>query len=200
MEKQNQKYFDILNSALNEFSIKSYKEASLNEILKNSKISKGVFYYYFKSKSDLYVTLISNSVEVKWKFINECIKDDNVAVDNIDIFETLKIQVKYGMLFAKKHPKYYKLGKKFSEEKNTKIYETVSDKLNLSGENIIETLVLNSFENNVFDEQFDKEFISKMISFHFKNFDEIFENSDIDTIEEETDQLIMFLKRGFCKQ
>ena len=53
-----QKRNALINAGFEEFSIHGKDRASLNNILKKSKLSKGVFYHYFESKDDLYVFLI----------------------------------------------------------------------------------------------------------------------------------------------
>ena len=48
----------ILSVALDEFANHSYHNASYNRIIKGSGLSKGTMYYYFRSKEDLFQTLI----------------------------------------------------------------------------------------------------------------------------------------------
>ncbi len=48
----------IMNTALRLFSSKGYVATSINEIAKESRISKGLMYNYFKSKEDLLMSLI----------------------------------------------------------------------------------------------------------------------------------------------
>jgi len=45
----------LLNAALDEFGKYSYKQASLNRIIKKAGISKGSFYFHFKDKKSLYL-------------------------------------------------------------------------------------------------------------------------------------------------
>jgi TetR/AcrR family transcriptional regulator len=47
----------ILNSALKEFAIKGYDDASTNEIARNAKISKGLMFHYVNSKEELFLFL-----------------------------------------------------------------------------------------------------------------------------------------------
>ncbi len=54
----NQKMDDIIRSAVKEFAQHSYHEASFNRIIKNAKLGKGTMYYYFRSKEDLFMTII----------------------------------------------------------------------------------------------------------------------------------------------
>lgn len=52
----------LLDSAAEEFAEKGYDEASLNQILDRSGMSKSSLYYYFDNKADLFTTLVERSV------------------------------------------------------------------------------------------------------------------------------------------
>ena len=49
---------ELYEAALDEFSEKSYDEASLNSIIKTAGLNKGRFYYWFSDKMDLYICMI----------------------------------------------------------------------------------------------------------------------------------------------
>lgn len=49
---------DVFEETLNEFSFKGYELASVNEIIKRSQFNKGSFYYRFKDKYELYISLL----------------------------------------------------------------------------------------------------------------------------------------------
>ncbi len=53
----------ILDSAADEFGTYGYDGASINRIIKTAGISKGVAYYYFDDKKDLFATVIEHSFE-----------------------------------------------------------------------------------------------------------------------------------------
>ena len=52
----------ILEAALQEFARHPYHAASLNNVIRTSGLSKGVVYYYFSSKEDLFLTLLQESI------------------------------------------------------------------------------------------------------------------------------------------
>lgn len=60
---------NLFNAAIEEFSSKSYSLSSTNEIIKNSGINKGSFYYRFNNKEELFIAL-----------------SDHVIVTQIDLF------------------------------------------------------------------------------------------------------------------
>ena len=50
----------IIHAALTEFSTHPFNEASITNIVKNAKISRGSFYQYFDNKDKLYQFLVAN--------------------------------------------------------------------------------------------------------------------------------------------
>lgn len=54
----------ILNAALKEFAENGYEQASTNRIVKEAGIGKGMLFYYFKSKKELYEYLVAYSMDV----------------------------------------------------------------------------------------------------------------------------------------
>ena len=53
----------IRKSALELFSEKGYFETSISEISSKSKISKGLFYHYYKSKEEIFDEIIKESID-----------------------------------------------------------------------------------------------------------------------------------------
>ncbi|RIW37324.1 TetR/AcrR family transcriptional regulator [Bacillus salacetis] len=85
----------ILNSALNEFAQKGYKNASTNEIVKGAGISKGALFHYFKNKKDLYLFLYDHFVqilidkmkrEVNWEIRDIFERNRELAAVKIEMF------------------------------------------------------------------------------------------------------------------
>jgi len=50
----------IMRESLKLFLRKSFKEVTLNEILKKTNLSKGAFYYYYESKEQLFLEIVEN--------------------------------------------------------------------------------------------------------------------------------------------
>ena len=53
----------LLECAANEFAMRGYQGASLNGIIIDAGLSKGVFYYYFDDKADLFSTVADYATE-----------------------------------------------------------------------------------------------------------------------------------------
>jgi AcrR family transcriptional regulator len=94
----------IFKVALKEFAVNDYNSASINNIVKEAKISKGSMYQYFENKKDLYLYLLEKASEKKLNFISK-----NTTKDKDDFFEMLKKMHLEGARFDLTHPKYSKL-------------------------------------------------------------------------------------------
>ena len=75
----------IIDASKKEFSNNLYQDVSLNQIIKNSNISRGSFYMYFTDKEDLYFYLLN---EYKANFERIIIKTLND--NNGEIFSTFE--------------------------------------------------------------------------------------------------------------
>ncbi|WP_407309700.1 TetR/AcrR family transcriptional regulator [Desulfosporosinus sp. SB140] len=97
-----EKKMRIINTAMNEFAQKGFKNASTDEIVKAAEISKGSLYHYFKSKKNLYLFLYDYALNI--------LKDEILSKfdsNERDIF----IRRHHGMILKtevlKKHPEIY---------------------------------------------------------------------------------------------
>lgn len=81
IDKQNM----IIESAKKEFSNVLFKDASINNIVKMSKISRGSFYMYFESKEDIYFYILKDYKERYKKLIH-----DSLGKTNGDIILSLR--------------------------------------------------------------------------------------------------------------
>ncbi|NLY66388.1 MAG: TetR/AcrR family transcriptional regulator, partial [Tissierellia bacterium] len=119
-EKYFEKREELINIAMKEFGEKGYENASLNNILKETGISKGTFYYHYKNKEDLYMHLLDIITEEKLKFINKEMATEESAQS---IFDKFKLLVKAGMKFAHTHPVIDKFAQSYIKEIGSKAYE-----------------------------------------------------------------------------
>jgi AcrR family transcriptional regulator len=87
----------ILNAARRVFSKYGYKGASMRMIAKAADISLGGLYLYFKSKEDLYSTLIVRSLENLLKETKETLHDITDPAEAIRTFLSMRVQ------YARKH-------------------------------------------------------------------------------------------------
>ena len=74
-EKWEAKKDEIIKVAFELFFSKGYSAVSVNDIIKESKISKGGFYTYFKSKQEVFVAIVKRSDNKKMDIIKQLPKE-----------------------------------------------------------------------------------------------------------------------------
>lgn len=94
--------FHILETALEVFASVGFHRASIAEIAKKAKISKGLLYHYFTSKEDLLKQVIMQGVEA----LKESIPNIDEALDTPD---ELEVFIRSGMQLMKTESHFYKL-------------------------------------------------------------------------------------------
>ncbi|MDF2568170.1 MAG: transcriptional regulator, TetR family [Oscillospiraceae bacterium] len=83
----------ILNAAFKEFSEQGYEKASTNRIVKEAGIGKGMLFYYFKSKKDLYHYLTEHGMNfVIEEYINKIEGAETDYIERYKQISQLKIQ------------------------------------------------------------------------------------------------------------
>lgn len=94
----------IFAAAVQEFATRRFSDASINQIIKEAKISRGSFYQYFKGKEDLYLYVLTEIGKEKM----------SIALpqqpETEDFFDTYLHMVRDILAWAREHPQYSKIG------------------------------------------------------------------------------------------
>ncbi|MCS1351054.1 TetR/AcrR family transcriptional regulator [Mechercharimyces sp. CAU 1602] len=89
----------ILNAAIKEFSLKGYAQASTNEIVKASAISKGILFHYFNNKKQLYLYVYDYGFELlSSHFYNYLDRDEP------DVLKRLEQSMRIKLRLLKRYP------------------------------------------------------------------------------------------------
>ena len=104
----------LIEAALNEFVRQGYEQASLNDILAASGVSKGKFYHYFDSKQALYLGLVELLIQRKKEHFAA-----NPVGEQKGFFATLRAQLDAGQRFALAQPDLYRFSQAFLRERGT---------------------------------------------------------------------------------
>lgn len=86
----NERRLEIINAAEKLFNEKGFENTAVSDIVKSIGVAQGTFYYYFKSKDDVFNAITE-------EFLNEFMESFTLIVDN----EKLSTVEKVGMLFDK---------------------------------------------------------------------------------------------------
>jgi len=102
----------LFEAALNEFSRHAFRNASLNNIIKEAGMNKGSFYYRFFDKMDLYLSLLYRMAGEKLKYLENHVIDD----EKRSFFDEIRQMAIHGLRFAQKEPRYNSLWRRVQAE------------------------------------------------------------------------------------
>lgn len=86
-EKSRQSKEKILRAAIEEFGEKGYSDASLNTLLSNNGLSKGMVYHYFTNKDELYLGCAAECFERLMEALSQVEYSGNAMKTLHDYFE-----------------------------------------------------------------------------------------------------------------
>lgn len=200
----------VIEAALKEFTVHDFDSASLNDIITEIGIAKGSFYRYFNNKKDLYDYLIAYGLEKKFNYVSKVI---NPADDLFDFI--LNITSSYIKFSIENIPlAAFMLKASLSDPVVRDSYLFLKD-----GKKVLMDKIISSQQKGVLSSRFSVDFIYFCIMelllessnyikenyFGGKEFQEhlpetLPENQKIDhDIRDFYQQLVLFLKNGFCQ-
>ena len=192
-EKQN----TIINAAMSVFAHNDYKRATIDEIIKQAKISKGLLFHYFENKKGLYL-YIYNYAE---KFlIDEMQKSyDETQTDFFEMLiqaQTSKIKI------MSVHPNLYGFLKNAYLEKNTEIVENLDIKfkqiISKSSSTLLNKIDVSKFKENISPEKVLDIIIWSSEGFIKSRTEKQLEN--LTQLNEDFKSYLLLLKQNFYKE
>lgn len=198
-----QKQKRIINAALKEFAENGYKKASTNKIVEEAGIGKGMLFYYFESKQNLYNYLINYSINlIERNYYNL------IEVNECDVLKRLEKTTRVKMQFIKRYP--------YIMDFFTTIYLEKFDKLNEKFKCRMDELqrkitldVYGNIDVSLFREDIDPQSALKIIRRSVSGYDEeiqsLLRNKNLKSINfkpiwEELDEHLTTLKNAFYKK
>ena len=113
----------IINSGVNEFSKRTFEEAKLSNIIRESNIPRGSFYQYFFNKKDLYLHIFEIIKNKKMKSLKDLLTNEQ-EIPFLELFRLLYAQ---GVKFSIDNPKYVEIFKIFISSKGPLYDELMGD-------------------------------------------------------------------------
>lgn len=101
-EKNAETKHRIIESALKEFSTKSYREASLNTICLEGEVSKGIIYHYYQDKEELYLACVKECFDSLKTYL-----DQKVKITDDSLEKNLNNYFKVRLHFFDENPIYF---------------------------------------------------------------------------------------------
>lgn len=163
------KYPKLFEAALDEFSNKTYENASLNNILKNADMSKGSFYHNFEDKYALYRELFACIGYKKIEFITQ--SDDYGKLPE-NIFDKLRGMCMISLNFLVYEPKMYAFNEQIQKNSPDLMKKLMND-FNFSEVEMWKKLIGDAYDNNEFRTDMPKEIIIPFLENTFKSFSKL---------------------------
>ncbi|MBS6956719.1 MAG: TetR/AcrR family transcriptional regulator [Enterocloster asparagiformis] len=186
---------ELFKAALKEFSVKSFHEASLNDMLKAVQMNKGSFYHRFYDKTDLYLCMMEMIALDKLEYMRNRVTSPQVSSD---FFEQLKLLSIAGLEYAQHEKRYYSFWRNYLAE-SADLKNTVKSAFPELGNDFLEQLIIEAISTGQLPTKFSKDFICKSISIFFYNLDAfIGEDTEESEIVDVVEEFICFLKKGFA--
>ena len=164
----------LMQAALAEFGRVSYEAASLNTILKNARISKGVFYHHFADKQALYFFVLEHAFNAKWAYIRKKAEEDRAIFAHGNIFEKFRLQAAYATEFAALHPQYQALSRMLLREPDSPILRLVRQRFGTDTAGLLAEMVDEALERNELRCGFPRAFLTPVLNYLFSGFEEVF--------------------------
>lgn len=130
----------ILDAAARVLSVKSYYEATLDEIAAEAELAKGTLYNYYKDKPTLFFSLMRRGFDLFQQHVNEAISEGGPLPDLV--YRTLKnslchmTECKYMLRVI------ISAGAHLSEDNQQELAEMIRDELELAAEKLAEAFAV----------------------------------------------------------
>lgn len=186
----------LYHAALEEFSQRSFDEASLNDIIKAAGMNKGSFYYRFKDKMALYLCLVDLITREKLAhFAAKSVQTDFPT----EFFDQIRILARAGMEFALKEPRVWAVGRQFMSE-TEQVKQQVKQAFPDRGKDGLRSLVEAGAVGGQFRDCFPVDFVHAIVELLLNNFDAlIWQEMTDDQLLQQVDRLVELLKHGFAR-
>lgn len=188
---------DLVQAALKEFTEKGYEQASINQIIQQSGMSKGTFYYHFLGKEELFFYLIQKVADLKLEWLSDHAPKESSGP--MELFTLLRLHLRMMVGFIEKYPDYAEFGFSVILNSNSDLYQKVMDKMEPQLTDYLLPLIEKEYEQGCFSSQFDKDFVVQIVLFLFRNSYAILKNrlnEGVDRIVQMEEQLFSFIENG----
>jgi AcrR family transcriptional regulator len=111
----------LIETAIEEFSKQSFKDASITKIAENAGVSKGSLYQYFDDKKDLYKYILDIAGDKKKEYLISWMHQ----LQHLDFIEIIRELYIKGIEFAFDNPKLAGIANNFMKEKDVKFKEEI---------------------------------------------------------------------------
>ncbi|MHB8964061.1 MAG: TetR/AcrR family transcriptional regulator [Saccharofermentanales bacterium] len=188
------KFPSLYDAALNEFSSNAYDDASLNEIIRTSGISKGSVYHHFGDKFGLLISLLDILVAKKTEFFMPLLSKQDPAAG---IFKTLKGISHATMDYMFEQPLNYQLSMRLLEY-DQKLMNEISEYFPFDFSKGFSVLVRNAISSGQIRKDLPEEFVTKLLELFFSNINNIMTSKNPEEVHIAIDRVMDVLENGIA--
>lgn len=152
---------ELLDAALDLFAEKGYDNTSINDIIEKVGVTKGAFYYYFKSKEQVLDEIVEKFNEYDAQIFREVMAETAPAVEKL-----VKMHVR-GMQFIRENPELaWKSWQAITSVGNTKIKHKHGESTHKMFVPILTDLVSQGISEGAFDVPVPEETVGLLLNMY----------------------------------
>ena len=191
------RYPQLRDAAIDEFSSKKYEDASLNDILKKSGMSKGSLYHHFGDKFGLYLSKIDVIVKKKLSYFYPAMRQK--ADGNSDFFSSLKEIMRGTMEFMLEDKRLHHLFNRIMEESDefkNRLYSFFPYDYN----RYFSDYIYQAVKSGQIDSRYPPEFVTTVIEIMFSNLHKLISSRDPDGLIDTANQVVDMIQHGISSK
>ncbi|WP_164491809.1 TetR/AcrR family transcriptional regulator [Staphylospora marina] len=187
------RYPRLLEAAIDEFSVKKYEDASLNDILKHSGMSKGSLYHHFGDKFGLYLAMMDIIIKKKVSYFYPSMRQK--ADGNSDFFDSLKEIMKGTMDFMLADERLHHLFNRVLEESDefrNRLYAFFP----IDSSRYFHEYIRQAMQSGQIDNRYSPEFVTGVIEILFSNLHKLISAKEPDEFLNTANQVVDMIRDG----
>ena len=184
----------LYEAALDEFSEKSWAQASLNDILKRAGMSKGSLYHHFGDKFGLYLALMDVISKKKFEFFMPRLQGLSPGGD---FFHTVKLISREMMAFMFQDRRIYSLSGRLLVEEPSLLNRLIAC---FPGEKdlMMRALAEGAVRSGQIDARFTPEFVHSMLEILFSNLHLLPGSAGTQEVFDQLELALDMIQYGLC--
>lgn len=188
---------ELFKAALREFSEHDYESSSLNRILADAGVSKGVFYHFFANKEDLYLRLAGHYLELRKAFLLARYMPEDLTGG---FFNFLRKSIAYSIEFSREDPAIRGFADRLIKERGSAVYRKLMSRYTIEGDAAINALVRRAMESGDLRDDLSPAFVARLVSHLLSNMNEILDAQGSDDYEAKIEEALSFIEDGLRKK
>jgi AcrR family transcriptional regulator len=191
------RYPQLRDAAIDEFSSKKYEDASLNDILKKSGMSKGSLYHHFGDKFGLYLSMIDVIVKKKLSYFYPAMRQK--ADGNSDFFSSLKEIMRGTMEFMLEDKRLHHLFNRIMEESD-EFKNRLESFFPYDYNRYFSDYIYQAVKSGQIDSRYPPEFVTTVIEIMFSNLHKLISSRDPDGLIDTANQVVDMIQHGISSK